>query len=68
MKGRATLNLSHENVIEAVQAWLDKQWTVDSPVVTEIRVHQAGYQPMVPETYSLLLESNKTFVTGEEPK
>lgn len=64
MKGRATLNVTKENLVDAVQAWLDKQWTVDSPVVIEIRAHFPDQQRggVVPDTFSILLESNKTFV------
>lgn len=64
MKGRATLNVSKENLIEALQSWLDAQWTVDSPVVVELRAHFPGTAPggVAPETYSIVLESNRKFL------
>lgn len=62
MIGDAKLILSRENIVEAVQQWLDKQWTVDSPVVTDVCQMISGNN----NKFQLELTSNKSFV-GVDP-
>lgn len=63
MKGIAQLTVSKENIVEAVQMWLDKQWTVDAPVVTDItQTHSGGHS----DQFRIDLQSNKSFVGVKE--
>ena len=65
MKGLAQLYLSKENVIEAIQDWLDKRWTVDSPVITNVNVVITGIENNFGQAI-LYLESNVSFIGAEE--
>ncbi len=72
MIGDAILEVSAEQMVQAFQEWLDRNWTVDSPVVTGIVVKlpdNAGYNStdrnFTPMTFKVGLKSNREFVVGE---
>lgn len=64
MKGVGEIRLSTDNLVDAVQQWLDQRWTADSPVVKEVKLEwdtaSSGYIAIIK------IESNKSFVGAKE--
>lgn len=71
MIGGGILEVSQELMVEALQEWLDKRWTVDSPVVTGVVVQvPSSYgnsgQEFQPARFEVRLKSNKQFLDIKE--
>lgn len=61
MKGKARLVISKEDVLEALQQWLDQRWTVDSPVIADISPLTVGTMQNL-TNMELHLVTNKQFL------
>jgi hypothetical protein len=73
MIGGGILEVSQELMIEALQEWLDKRWTVDSPCVTAVTVEDkyrhGGLNPeWQPTSFRVGLKSNKQVLGVEEAR
>lgn len=68
MKGTGQLILTKENLIEAVQQWVDQRWTVDSPVVTNVKIdmRSVGDGGGIKDFAIIDIQSNKSFVGARE--
>jgi hypothetical protein len=60
--GKGNLTISKENMVEAMQAWIDKRWTVDPPVITNILIIDGNGIDREFSNLHLRLESNKHFM------
>lgn len=65
MIGQGKLVLSHSTVIEALQEWLDKRWTVDSPVVRNVDKNYNGAGGVA--QFEIVIQSNKEYLGVTEP-
>lgn len=65
MIGGGILEVSQELMVEALQEWLDKRWTVDPPCVTAVVVEDPERRRLTlgekwqPATFRVGLKSNK---------
>ena len=70
MIGGGVLEMSQEAMTEAVQEWLDKRWTVDSPVVERVMVPSQdrtyGQNEGTPIYFRVALNSNKQLLGVSE--
>ena len=57
------LTISKEDVIQALQKWLDERWTVDSPVITDVEPITYGARQNL-ESMTLEMTTNREFVCG----
>lgn len=72
MIGGGILEVSQELMVEALQEWLDKRWTVDPPCVTAVvvevpdRAFGSSERKIQPPTFRVGLKSNKQVLGVEE--
>lgn len=65
MIGGGILEVSQELMVEALQEWLDKRWTVDPPCVTAVIVQAPSHdeysadRKFQPVSFRVGLKSNK---------
>lgn len=69
MKGEGAIILSKQNLVDAMQDWIDKHWKEDSPVVTDVSLEfpSIGGASSPDQKAVIKIISNKQFVTGKEP-
>lgn len=72
MIGGGIIEVSQELMVEALQEWLDKRWTVDPPCVTAVvvevpdRAFGSSERKIQPPTFRVGLKSNKQMLAVAE--
>ncbi|HXS14469.1 MAG TPA: hypothetical protein VN734_17350 [Acidobacteriaceae bacterium] len=69
MIGNGSINLRQEVLKQALQEWLDRRWTADSPVVTGVLVNPYNTTMTMtgePLEFTVRIQSNKTFLGARE--